>query len=183
VKDKLVIDSLDAVKALSDSRRLELLKLLVVQSMTAADLADEIGEAKSKLYYHLGELEKAGLIEVVETRRKRNFMEKVYRATASYFSIDRSLFQAERGMEALLSTVGSILDTTSADIHRLVDSGAIDGESSDMLFHAHRRLVMTDERYDEFKQRLTELLEEFGDEEHGEGDAYALTYVMYPQPD
>lgn len=184
MKDKLLLDSLDAIRALSDPRRLELLKQLVVKQMTAAELAETIGEEKSKLYYHLGELENHGLIDVVETRKKRNFLEKVYRATARYYSVDRTLFSGDHGMEVFFSTVTSILDTTAADIHRLIETGEIDGDSIERVHQGHRRIEVTEERRAEFSERLEALIEEFSreqpEDDQQERSPYLISFVVYP---
>jgi DNA-binding transcriptional ArsR family regulator len=49
---------------------------------SASSLAARLGQARQRLNYHLRELEKAGLLELVEERRRRGCVERVVRATA-----------------------------------------------------------------------------------------------------
>ena len=55
---------------------------------SAATLAPVIGETRQAINYHLRELEKAGLVELVEERPRRGFTERVVRATARAVLVD-----------------------------------------------------------------------------------------------
>lgn len=54
---------------------------------SAAGLARKLKLPRQRLNYHLKELERAGLVELVEERRKGNCVERVVRATARSFVI------------------------------------------------------------------------------------------------
>jgi DNA-binding transcriptional ArsR family regulator len=54
---------------------------------SAATLAARVGLPRQKVNYHLRALEKHGLVELVEERRKGNMTERVLRATASSYVI------------------------------------------------------------------------------------------------
>jgi DNA-binding transcriptional ArsR family regulator len=54
---------------------------------SATTLAARIGMPRQKVNYHLRALEKHGLVELVEERRKGNMTERVLRATASSYVI------------------------------------------------------------------------------------------------
>ncbi|HEX2301087.1 MAG TPA: helix-turn-helix domain-containing protein, partial [Pseudonocardiaceae bacterium] len=49
---------------------------------SATVVGGRIGESRQRVNYHLRELEKAGLVELVETRQRRGRTERVVRATA-----------------------------------------------------------------------------------------------------
>jgi DNA-binding transcriptional ArsR family regulator len=49
---------------------------------SAAALAVRLGESRQTVNYHVRELERAGLVELVEERRRRGFTERVVRARA-----------------------------------------------------------------------------------------------------
>lgn len=55
---------------------------------SAVTLAPALGETRQNLNYHLRELEKAGLVELVEERSRRGFKERVVRATARAVLVD-----------------------------------------------------------------------------------------------
>ncbi len=180
MKDAITLSDLDAIRALSDPRRLDLLKALVEAPCTAKQLAEAVGEDKSRLYYHISELERCGLIEVVEERQKRNLIEKVYRATAKFFTVDRAIFAKEHGMEVFFSTVTSILDTTASDVHRLIESGRVDAQRVNDVKRGHLGLRLTADRRREFDARLGALLAEFSQD--SEGDPVLISFVVYPGP-
>ncbi len=74
-----------AVVALQRTRRQLLAHLAEPDS--AAGLARRLGVPRQRLNYHLRELEREGLIELVEERRKGNCVERIVRATARAFVI------------------------------------------------------------------------------------------------
>jgi DNA-binding transcriptional ArsR family regulator len=54
---------------------------------SAATLAGRVGLPRQKVNYHLRALERHGLVELVEERRKGNMTERILRATASSYVI------------------------------------------------------------------------------------------------
>lgn len=73
--------------ALLHPMRLRLLENLR-QPESATGLARRLRLPRQKVNYHLRELEKARLVELVEERRKGNCIERVVRATARYYLIN-----------------------------------------------------------------------------------------------
>lgn len=182
MQDTLVIDTPEQLKALSDSRRLELLKQLVESAQTVAQLAEALGEEKSKLYYHLSELETHRFIEVVETRQKGNLIEKIYRATARLYTVDRALFRNEHGLEMLAVSIHSVLDGAAADLHKLATSGMSPEEAEDKLLYFHRLVHIPDARRDEFNRRIRALIADFSrSDEPGSQDQYSWTLLLCPR--
>ncbi len=72
---------------LLDPLRLRLLERLSKPN-SASGLARQLRLPRQKVNYHLRELEKAKLVELVEERRKGNCIERVVRATAVSYVID-----------------------------------------------------------------------------------------------
>src|SRR3954447_22912445 len=76
-----------AVAAVSlDPVRARLLAELA-EPASASMLAERVGLARQKVNYHLRELERHGLVELVEERRRGNMTERVMRATAASYVI------------------------------------------------------------------------------------------------
>jgi DNA-binding transcriptional ArsR family regulator len=82
----LVIRDPDQAAALLQPERLRLLEALGDPD-SAAGLARRFDLPRQRLNYHLKELEKAGLVELVEERRKGNCTERVLKATARAYTI------------------------------------------------------------------------------------------------
>ena len=91
--DVAVIDDPSAAEACMDPMRARLLAELV-EPGSATMLARRVGLARQKVNYHLRELERHGLIELVEERKKGNVTERVLRATALSYVISPAVLAA-----------------------------------------------------------------------------------------
>ena len=81
-----VIEDPAAAEASLDPVRARLLAELV-EPGSASALAARLGLPRQKVNYHLRELERHGLVELIEERRKGNMTERVLRATAASYVI------------------------------------------------------------------------------------------------
>ena len=88
--DVAVIEEPAAAEASLDPIRARILAALA-EPGSAAMLAARLGLARQKANYHLKELERHGLVELAEERRKGNVTERVYRAAAASFGSGPSL--------------------------------------------------------------------------------------------
>ncbi|MFF0445898.1 ArsR/SmtB family transcription factor [Streptomyces sp. NPDC004609] len=138
-----VIEDAAAAEASLDPMRARLLAALAVEPASATMLAAKVGLPRQKVNYHLKALERHGLIELVEERRKGNVTERVMRATAESFVIspvamagvrpDPSRFPDQLSARWLLAVaaqlvgdVGALL-TGAAKARKRVATFAIDG--------------------------------------------------------
>jgi DNA-binding transcriptional ArsR family regulator len=81
-----VIDEPGAAEVTLDPVRARLLAALA-EPGSASSLAAETGLSRQRINYHLRALERHGLLELVEERRKGNCTERVLRATAASYVI------------------------------------------------------------------------------------------------
>jgi len=88
-----VIEDAAAAEASLDPMRARLLAALA-EPGSATTLAARVGLARQKVNYHLRALERHGLVELVEERRKGNCTERVLRATAKSYVISPSALAA-----------------------------------------------------------------------------------------
>lgn len=91
--DVTVIDDPAAAEASLDPIRARLLAELA-QPGSASTLGTRVGLTRQKANYHLRELERHGLIELVEERRKGNCTERVLQATAASYVISPTALSA-----------------------------------------------------------------------------------------
>jgi DNA-binding transcriptional ArsR family regulator len=75
---------------------------------SAASLARRLGVPRQRLNYHLRELERQGLVELVEERRRGNCVERIVRASARHYLI------SPEALGALGSTIEERQDRASA---------------------------------------------------------------------
>lgn len=91
--DVAVIDNPAAAEVTLDPMRARMLAELV-EPASATMLAARVGLARQKVNYHLRELERHGLIELVEERKKGNVTERLMRATALSYVISPAVLAA-----------------------------------------------------------------------------------------
>ena len=91
--DVTVIDDPAAAEASLDPIRARLLAELA-QPGSASTLGTRVGLTRQKANYHLHALERHGLVELVEERRKGNCTERVLRATAASYVISPAALPA-----------------------------------------------------------------------------------------
>ena len=98
-------------KALADPLRIRLLEWLFEAPRSARQLADCAGLPADRLYYHLGQLEQAGLIEIAEYRPlARGKVERVYAPAETEPPGD------DADPEETAAFLGSMLQATAMDI-------------------------------------------------------------------
>jgi DNA-binding transcriptional ArsR family regulator len=192
-KKIFVIKDLETLRVIADPLRPQILELLVHDAHTVKQVAEKLGLAPGKLYYHFSLLEKHGLIEVAETRQVANMIEKLYRATASEIDLEPSLlsFSTDQGKESIHTLLTSALDSTREDLQRSLQARAYNLERGAKprprkAFVKRGLSRIPDELADEFSERLLALIDEFeslDDPPRAEGEAlqsYALTVAFYP---
>ena len=88
-----ILCSLEEIKVISDPFRLNILFLFDGDAtpMTVKQIAVKMDEGASKVHYHVKELERIGVLEIVETKEKAGIMEKFYLPTAETFRVEKSI--------------------------------------------------------------------------------------------
>jgi len=160
----LMTDASQARVALTPIRRRLLERLR--EPGSAASLAAELGVPRQKLGYHLRSLEAAGLIRLVEERRRRGFTERVFMAAADEFVIDPSMMgppdpaeidaQDRFASDHLVRTAAGVV----RDVARMRQ--AADQEGTRLLtLTVEAELSFASPRdFDRFTERLTEAVAE-----------------------
>src|SRR5262245_12869423 len=76
------VDSFDTIKLLADSRRMDILRLLMASPATLTHLARTMKQSPAWVRHHILALQSADLVEVHEIRKTGKVTEKYYRAKA-----------------------------------------------------------------------------------------------------
>ncbi len=178
---QLVLDDPAQLKALADPRRMAILRLLIDAPLTSAQLAEALEETVPRLQYHVNELHRAELIEVVDQLLRGNLVQRVYRARARYYTLASSLLQGEAGREHLQQSASALLERARDDLHRLFQRPPAGFDPASDLLHTQRILYVAPEDRPRLHQRLRDLLAEFSqgdDPQH----RYQLTLLGWPTP-
>jgi DNA-binding MarR family transcriptional regulator len=186
MEDSLLINDLDQLKALADPLRQKILGAFCCAPATTKQVADQLGEKSTRLYHHVDILEKAGLIQLVETRQNRGTLEKYYLAAARQFIVDRQLLSA--GQETDQDAIGpgtmltNMLQSALHESSTRFDAQAV-GKSDQpkTLLLAQGHIEMTESEAQMFIQKLQELLNDCESEGESEGRrSYSLNVAFFP---
>ncbi|UJW87584.1 ArsR/SmtB family transcription factor [Devosia sp. SL43] len=93
-----LIDDADKALLVLEPVKRRLLEALREPS-SAAGLAKRLGLQRQQLGYHLRALEEAGLVRLVEERKRRGFVERVLVAVAEDFVLDPAMLGAGRAVD------------------------------------------------------------------------------------
>jgi DNA-binding transcriptional ArsR family regulator len=157
-------------RALADPLRLRLVEWLMERPRSARELAVCVGLPADRLYYHLGQLEQAGLIEVTEYRRlARGKAERVYAPAETEPPGDDATPQETAAF------LGSALEATALDITAAFQAKQAGRRREVDLTRAALRL--TDEALAELRGHLTQIAARFA-EPGAEGTWTRLVLVL-----
>jgi len=178
-----VIEDLETLRACLHPLRLAILECLQDEALNVAQVCERLGIRSTTLYYHVRELEKAGLIRLVRTTVESGIQTKYYRAVARFYRLPLAMLQGGDGQERLDASVELVmttLDLTAWHLRAALVQGVF-SQHPDMSL-VHRWIVRTTpQRAREFKQRLQELIDLFQslDQEGGEV-TLEFTPVLFP---
>ena len=77
-----LVQTFDQIKLLADSRRMEILRLIMAAPATLTQLARSMGQSPAWIRHHIKMLESANLVEISAVRLTGTITEKFYRARA-----------------------------------------------------------------------------------------------------
>jgi sugar-specific transcriptional regulator TrmB len=179
------IKSLEELRLACKGSRPELLEQLR-KPMTATELAHELQEPVSRLYYHLNELERGGLVRVVELRDRANLREKVYQAIAPSIRVDPAVFDGgDDAKDLMLDLALRVFSVAGDSYRRAARRDRIHRDAAKLMLTTHNELRLAPDDVVELNQRLRALVEEFiAKSRVDQPITAALTAVLVPfQPE
>ena len=136
--------------------RIRLLDWLLEAPRSARELADCAGLPADRLYYHLGQLEQAGLIEIAEYRRlARGKVERIYAPAETEPPGD------DAGPQETAAFLGSMLQATAMDITAAYQAKQ-EGRRREVDLH-RGALRLTDQALAELRGHIEQLAARFAD--------------------
>src|SRR5690349_20632121 len=188
--DVAVIEDAAAAGVSLDRVRTRLLAELA-EPGSATTLAARVGLPRQKVNYHLRELERHGLVELVEERRKGNMTERVLRAAAASFVISPTALAAvapdpDRAPDRLsarwllalgsrlIRDVGELL-TRSARAGKPVATYALDAEVRFATAADRARFA------EELTGAVTALVAKYHDEQAAGGRLHRVLVAVHPK--
>lgn len=144
------------MKALAHPLRERILAALVSREASPSQLARRLGEPLPNVNGHIKQLERLGVVELVETRTKRGAVEHVYRALMRPWFHDDVWAELGQGQREALTL--AVLNEVFADI-----DAAIRGKTFDAQLDRHlsrMTLVLDREGWTKLQNVLSDVLQQ-----------------------
>ena len=94
IAESYSLQTVEQLRAVADPLRIRIYEALAQRAMTATQVGEELHIAAPKAHYHVRELERIGLVRLVETRERGGILEKYYRAIARNLNAPPQLLQS-----------------------------------------------------------------------------------------
>lgn len=178
--DHYDIENIEQLRAVADLLRLRIIDLLQKQPMTVTQLGEMMGEAPAKIHYHVRELEKVGLLKLVETREKGGILEKYYQPIARELSVDKALLFApsDESQAMLRALLGQITEGFLREFRHKIEKKS---EKPDISF-GFSRLYMTLDEQERFWKQVAEISRAYETPRGNEGERELFAAMLiYPE--
>jgi DNA-binding transcriptional ArsR family regulator len=183
------VPGLAEMRALAHPLRLRILEVFAEQPRTTKQVAAMLGEPPTRLYHHVAALERAGLLRLTETRKKRGTVERWYEAIARTFRTPPRLGKRQSTSKASAARRAIALAVLEQSRQELV--AAMHRPRGDRPLLGRLMIIAPREKVAAVRKRLYELLQnvqrEFSPERNEEDvrpaakdEHWALTLTFTP---
>ncbi|API88082.1 hypothetical protein BKP56_01500 [Marinilactibacillus sp. 15R] len=162
--EKYLIENYDQLKVISDSLRVKIVIMLIEKEMTVTEIGKETNLPKAKVFYHLKELEKFGMISITRKEEVKGNVYKYYRATHKGFEVDQKL------LPHLKEDIGSVHNTIimqqleNAKMVIAKNINLINGKNS---ISQTRQIKCTEEEFKSWMEEYNKLMTKYDNLEDG----------------
>jgi len=177
----LILEQYEQLRVISDPMRTKMLMHLIEQPHTGQQLAQKLDVSRAKILYHLRELEKYQLIQLVEEEIRGGNVLKFYQAVARGFIPADHLLNLVETKQATRQSYIEVLDRAKTRVLTAPDRSFIpsspDVENWESL-SLQKELRLTPEQFLTFTKRYRELLLEVEHDASTDETDQKLYYVM-----
>lgn len=181
MRERYEIETVEQLRAIADVLRIRIIDLLEKRAMTVTQLGEQLGLAPAKVHYHVRELERVGLLELVETREKGGILEKYYQPIAHVINVNKALLTAPS--DETLAMLQDLFEQISSGYLRAVRHALAQPESLPdtgvSLSMVH--LYLTTEEQNKLLEQISEICKPFEERRGIEGEReIAFSLFTYP---
>lgn len=173
--NRFEINTFEELKCISDQLRMKISMLLIEREMTATEIGKHLNIPKAKIFYHLKELEKYGMVKINRTEVKGSNVYKYYVATHNGFKVNPQLLNEYRD-----EVSDSTKDMVTSQINRTIDVlnqyGLI--MDDEQLISKTVQAKWSQNQFDTFKQKLDALIDEVDQQSNDEGKSYYYLNII-----
>lgn len=173
------LQTTEQMRAISDELRQRIVEAMLDRPLTATQVGERLGIPATRAHYHVRELERVGLVRLVETREKGGILEKYFQPVAATFVIPPSLVRSDRG-GALAAVADFVQDTTRRLLAAL--SRADRGETGQGVFAVLRTHAWaTDEEMRDILKQQDALFAAYEQRRGVEGEKeHTVVHIVFP---
>ena len=190
MQDILYIEQIEQALPLLKPLRAEILQQLA-DPRTCPELAEVFDTTPQKIYYHIKELEKAGLVEKVAEQRVRGVIEGHYQAKARAYWLSSKLVgqigsPRQAHDQASLRVLLSLADDIHGDVGKLGERSATGKTIPSLSLDAHIHLPVGERRV-EFLGEVQNLFQSLAEkyslpaDDPRPGETFRLVLACYPK--
>jgi DNA-binding transcriptional ArsR family regulator len=178
------INTLEQLRAVADTLRIQIIDLLINRPMTVTQLGEALNMAPAKIHYHVRELEKVGLLQLVEKREKGGVLEKYYQSIARDFSVSKDLFLTAPPDDSL-AALGAYIDQVKDDFLRAFRVSFLERKDEHPLITlGGSRLFITREEFRQLMDQIMALFKQYESARGIEGEQEIWSSILaYAQAD
>src|SRR5690349_3035484 len=181
MRERYEIETIEQLRAIADTLRIRIIDLLEKQPMTVTQLAERLHLAPAKVHYHVRELERVGLLQLVETREKGGILEKYYQPIAYNISVMESLLMSSEHSDEGLSIINSYFSQFQRDLQRSLRQAIEEQEKRHQITLSFTYLFLTSEESEQLARQINELLIPYEKRRGIEGEREISGLIaMYP---
>lgn len=161
-KSIFIIESYEQLKVISDPLRTKILIFLVEQPRTGQMLAQELNLSRAKILYHLRELEKHKIIQLVRKEERGGNILKFYQAVARGFIPADHLLNYVESKDATRQSYLEVIDRAKTRVLTAPDQ-SFELNSSNVeewpKLSIQKEMKVSKEKFLEFTRKYRDLLE------------------------
>jgi DNA-binding transcriptional ArsR family regulator len=184
IDDMFYLTTLDQVHTLADPLRVRILERLAHEPMTVKMLGTDLGETPAKVHYHVRELERIGVIRLVQTREKGGVLEKYYRAVAKNVAVRSDLLHTSSPDE-LTAMFQDYLELLQRGVLASLTHYNQHPDRHDPIALTSERVWATQEEFGALLKQISELVQVYktprGVENEQEWTTNVLGYLSVPE--
>jgi DNA-binding transcriptional ArsR family regulator len=179
IADHYNLETVEQLRAVSDELRQRIIGALIERPMTVTQVGEELGVAPAKIHYHVRELERVGLVRLVETREKGGILEKYYRSVARTMSVPRTLLESLSPDETV-ATMNEFFQDIQQGFMRAMSSTLRDESTHKRIALTRDHLWLTDDEFPAVLNAIDQALEPYQRPRGIEGEKErTFTKLMY----
>ena len=158
IPDLYMIENLEQMRTVADDLRRRIVDSLAARAMTVTQLGDLLGVAPAKTHYHVRELERVGLVKLVETREKGGVLEKYYRTIAKVLAVSPDVLKLIPSDESIALIEGVVRSQTASYLEAVRRTMRATPSGEDIVAFTTGSLWMTNAEWEHAVKRIEELL-------------------------